>query len=262
MVRAARIALGLTLGMVLLTGIVIAGAPARPVRAFTPASPPPAPSLPDGVLHYTAHWRLLPAATATLAWSETGGLRQIRFTADANPIISLFYPIRDRMTSWYEADSLCTTAVSNDDIEGRRHRQTQIQYHPDQHQLILDETDPATRPPTVKHEVKPIPGCVLDLFTALDYIRAQPLRLGDTYAFAVNEGGRTSQVQARVDLKETVSTPAGRYTCVRVTPTVEDPAALNNPGRMWAWFSDDARHLLVQIEARVSWGTLTAQLTN
>jgi hypothetical protein len=239
----------------LLAGLLLAAAP-------PPTPPPAAPSLPAGVLHYQAHWRLLPAATATLTWSEAGGLRKIQFSADSNPLISLFYPIRDRMTSWYDPASLCTTAVDNDDTEGRRHRLTRIRYLAAQNQLILDETNPTTQPPSVKHEVKPIPGCVMDLFSALDYARAQPLHVGDVYTFPVNEGGTTANVRLTVDLKETVTTPAGRFTAVRTEPTVFDDAVFHRSGQMWVWFSDDARHLPVQVEAKVSWGTILVQLTN
>jgi len=245
------------LGLALLAGALVDAAPGAPVRAAPLPAPPPA-----GVLHYEAHWRLLPAASATLAWSDSGGLRQIHFTADANPLVGLFYPIRDRMTSWYDPGSLCTTAVDNDTVEGRRHRQTRIQYLPAEHQLILDETNPAEQPPVLKHEVKPIPGCVLDLFSALDYARAEPLHVGDVYTFPVNEGGATTNVRLTVDLKETVTTPAGRFTAVRTEPTVFGNSVFQRPGTMWVWFSDDARHLPVQVEAKVSWGTILVQLTN
>jgi len=227
---------------------------------FAPPAVPKAPPDP-GTLHFDAHWRLIPVGHATLAWSEAGGRPQITFTADSIGVVNLFYPVHDRMRARYDPATFCAEQANNDVAEGRRHHVTEIAYHPGQHELVLDENDLTRSPSASKHEVKPIPGCVLDLFTALDYVRAQPLHMGDTYTFAVNEGGKTSQVRARVDLRETVSTPAGRFSCVRVTPTVEDPAALNNPGRMWVWFTDDARHLPVQIEARVSWGTLTAQLT-
>lgn len=227
-----------------------------------PARPPQSPPLPPATLHYAATWRLLPAGQATLRWSNLHGQRQITFSADASRLVALFYPLRDRMQSLYDPQSFCTTSVDNDTLEGRRHRQTHILYQPGLKQLTLDETDLSHQPPVAKHEVKPIPGCVLDLFSALDYVRAQPLRVGDVYNFPVNEGGQTGEVRLTVNLRETVTTPAGRFTAVRAHPTVLDPKALRRPGQMWIWFSDDARHLPVQVETKVSWGTLIAQLEN
>lgn len=221
----------------------------------------PAPSQPPGTLHYVAHWRLLPAGRATLQWESSGADRHIVFTADSTGLVSLFYPVRDRMESTYNPATFCTTAVDNDTVEGRRQRQTHIRFNPALHQLTLDEADPSHQPPATKHEVKPIPGCVLDLFSALDYARAQPLRVGDVYNFPVNEGGATSEVRLSVDLKETVVTPAGTFSAVRAEPTVFDHSVFQRPGKMWIWFSDDARHLPVQIQAKVSWGTILAQLS-
>lgn len=220
-------------------------------------APAPAPP-PMGDLHFVAHWRLLEVGTATLASSDAGGLRQLQFSADSNGVVNLFYPVRDRLNSSVRSGPFCTVSADNETSEGRRHRKTQINFFPDQRRLVLDETDLAAKPPIRKHEVKPIPGCVLDLLGALEFLRAQPLHLGDRYALQVNQGGLTRDVQVEVDLHETVATPAGRFSTVRATPTALEP--LGHPGQLWIWFSDDARHLPVQIEAKVSWGTLLAQL--
>ena len=232
--------------------------------AATFSPPPRLPASLPSALHYVAHWNLLPVGEATLSWSERGGQRQVRFSADSNRLVSLFYPVRDQMASTYAMQSFCTQSVDNHTVEGRRQRETHIRYEPVQHRLVLDEIDDSREPPVAKHEMKPIPGCVVDLFTALDYARGQRLQLGDEYAFPVNEGGATARVQLKVDLKETVNTPAGAFTAVRAVPTVVGETSLHpiHPGKLWIWFSDDARHIPVQIKAQVSWGTILAQLAS
>lgn len=235
--------------------LLLAAALGRPQARPTPPSDP-------GSLQFVAHWRLLPAGRASLSWATVGGERQITFTAEANSLISLLYPVDDHMQSRYDLASFCTTRVDNTTHEGRRQRETHIRYDAAGHEITLDETDPTQHPPVTKHEVKPVPGCVLDLLGALDYVRAQPLHVGDAFTFPVNEGGKTTNVKVTVDLKETVITPAGSFTAVRTQPTVFGNSVFQRPGKMWVWFSDDARHLPVQIEAKVSWGTILAQLTN
>ncbi|MGH9467585.1 MAG: DUF3108 domain-containing protein [Terriglobales bacterium] len=227
--------------------------PVAPVAANTAA---PAPL----TLHYVAHWRLLPAGTASLAWTNVDGARQITFTANGSELVNLFYPVHDVMVTRYDPATFCTASANNDTTEGRRHRLTHIEYEPQQHRLILDETNPSVSPPARKHEVKPIPGCVADLLTALDYMRAQPLHVGDHYSFRVNEGGATSDIRCTVDLRETIATPAGRFSAVRVHPTLISGGGGKKFGQLWVWFSDDARHLPVEIQAHAFWGTLTAQL--
>ncbi|MGH9393623.1 MAG: DUF3108 domain-containing protein [Terriglobales bacterium] len=232
---------------------------ALPLRRSPPDAGRQSNPTPPASLHYVAHWRLLAVGEATLVSSKAAdGQRVLAFNADSNGVVNLFYPVHDRLRSTVRLDPFCTANADNETAEGRRHRRTQIAYHPDQHQLVLDETDLAAQPPATKHEVKPIPGCVLDLLGAMAFLRAQPLRLGDSYALQVNQGGETSNVNVKVDLRETVSTPAGRFTALRAVPTALQP--LQHPGQLWIWFSDDALHLPVQIEAKVSWGTLLAQL--
>ncbi|MGH9487454.1 MAG: DUF3108 domain-containing protein [Terriglobales bacterium] len=228
----------------------------RPTPPST-ADPPPLPA----TLHYVAHWRLLPAGSASLSWSQKGALRQVQFTANTSQLVDLFYPVHDLMQSDYDPATFCTSQVVNNTLEGRRHRLTTITYQPDQHRFILDETNESAHPPTHKHQVKSIPGCVADLLTALDYMRAQPLHVGDSYSFRVNEGGKTSDVRCAVDLRETITTPAGRFSAVRVHPTLIGGGD-KKLGELWVWFSDDARHLPVEFQAHAFWGTLTAQLTN
>lgn len=208
-----------------------------------------------------AHWRLLPAGTASLSWGRLGSETQVRFEAEANSIISLIYPVDDHMQTLYDGAHWCTTSANNRTHEGRRKRETQIRYDAAAHQLTLRETDEAQTPPQTKEEVKPIPGCVLDILGALDYVRAQALRVGDVYTFPVNEGGGTATVKLSVDLRETVHTPAGSFSAVRTQPTLTGGPVLQHKGKLWVWFSDDARHLPVQIEATVSWGTIVAQLS-
>lgn len=226
------------------------------------APPVPAPPVELGTLHFTAAWRLLPAGTASLIWSEAGGKRHLRFAADASRLVNLFYPVHDVMDSDYDPATFCTQSVINQTLEGRRHRFTRIDFQPSQHQFVLDESDPSRPNTPPKHEVQPLPGCVVDLLTALDYLRAQRLQVGDAYRFLVNEGGKTSEVEAAVDLRETVATPAGRFSTVRVRPKLVGGDEGSHLGQLWLWFSDDARHVPVQIQSHAAWGTLTAQLTN
>ncbi|HET9784325.1 MAG TPA: hypothetical protein VFP94_05115, partial [Terriglobales bacterium] len=51
--------------------LLVAGGGAAVRQAAAP--PAPAPPVPLGTLHFTAAWRLLPAGTASLTWSESSG---------------------------------------------------------------------------------------------------------------------------------------------------------------------------------------------
>jgi hypothetical protein len=65
----------------------------------------------------------------------------------------------------------------------------------------------------------------------------------------------------KVEAKETVITPAGTFSTIRVQPTA-DAGVVKNRGSILIWYSDDARHLPVQVRARLFWGTITMRLTS
>jgi hypothetical protein len=45
-----------------------------------------------------------------------------------------------------------------------------------------------------------------------------------------------------------------------VQPTA-DAGVVKNRGNIWIWYTDDDRHLPVQMRARSFWGTITFRLT-
>ena len=107
-----------------------------------------------------------------------------------------------------------------------------------------------------------IPGCVTDLLSGVLYVASLPLQVGATYTFPVNDGGKTVTVQAHVEGKEEIKTPAGTFKTLRVGPEGDSGALLKNKGRIWIWYTDDERHLPVQMRAKLFWGTATIYLAS
>ncbi len=106
-----------------------------------------------------------------------------------------------------------------------------------------------------------IPGCVTDVVTGIFYVASLPLQMGATYTFPVNDGGKTVTAQAHVEGKEQIKTPAGTFQTVRVGPE-GDSGNPEEQGRIWIWYTDDERHLPMQMRAKLFWGTLTIYLTS
>ncbi|MGZ4813338.1 MAG: DUF3108 domain-containing protein, partial [Terriglobales bacterium] len=103
------------------------------------------------------------------------------------------------------------------------------------------------------------PACVTDLFSGFFYLASLPLAPDATYTFPLNDGGDTVDVRAHVEARESVKTPAGTFAAIRVSPeAVSGP--MKNRGKVWIWYSDDARRIPVQMRSRMLWGTLTFRL--
>jgi hypothetical protein len=66
-------------------------------------------------------------------------------------------------------------------------------------------------------------------------------------------------VTVTAEARETVTTPAGTYKTLRVSPQATS-GPVKDKGQIWIWYTDDATRIPVQMRARMFWGTLTFRL--
>jgi hypothetical protein len=100
---------------------------------------------------------------------------------------------------------------------------------------------------------------VTDSLSAIFYAASQPMLLGQPIKFPLADSMRTVTVAMKVEAKEEIKTPAGTFQTIRVQPTA-DEGIVKNRGAIWIWYTDDARHMPVQIRARLFFGTITFHL--
>ena len=65
----------------------------------------------------------------------------------------------------------------------------------------------------------------------------------------------------KAEAKEQVVTQAGTFQTIRVQP-IADAGVVKNRGNIWIWYTDDDRHMPVQMRARLFWGTITMHLVS
>jgi hypothetical protein len=209
-------------------------------------------------LHYEGEWRFWTAGVATVRIERAGSQEHVTANADSSGVVALLYRVQDRFNSYFDAKSLCTSKLMKHTEEGAHLRETVISYDYARGKAVLEERN--LKDNQQKKTENDIPGCVTDVLSGVFYVGSLPLQPGATYTFPLNDGGKTVTVQAHVEGKEQVKTPAGTFQTIRVGPE-GDSGILKNRGRIWIWYSDDARHLPVQMRAKLFWGTLTIYLT-
>lgn len=210
-------------------------------------------------LHYTAEWRFWDAGVATVKVERVGSQEHVSATADSSGVVALLYRVQDRFHSYFDAKTLCSARVTKHTEEGSHRRDTAITFDYNRHKAVLEEHNLKTN--EQKRTENDIPGCVTDVVSGILYVASLPLQPGANYSFPLNDGGKTVTVQAHVEGKEQVKTPAGTFQTVRVGPE-GDYGILKNRGKIWIWYTDDAQHLPVQMRAKLFWGTLTVYLTS
>ncbi len=210
-------------------------------------------------LHYDAEWRFWTAGVATVRIERSGSQEHVAATADSIGVVALLYRVQDRFNSYLDAKSLCSYKLLKHTEEGSHWRETAISYDYARGKAILEERN--LKDNQQKKTENDIPGCVTDVLSGIFYVGSLPLQQGANYTFPLNDGGKTVTVQAHVEGKEQVKTPAGTFQTIRVGPE-GDSGILKNRGRIWIWYTDDAQHLPVQMRAKLFWGTLTVYLTS
>jgi len=194
---------------------------------------------------------------ATVRVERVGSQEHVSVTADSTSVVALLFRVADRFNSYFDAKTLCSAKVMKHTEEGSHRRDTVITFDYSRHKAVLEEHNLKTN--EQKRTENNIPGCVTDVVSGILYVASLPLQQGANYSFPLNDGSKTVTVQAHVEGKEQVKTPAGTFNTIRVGPE-GDYGVLKNRGRVWIWYTDDAQHLPVQMRAKLFWGTLTVYL--
>jgi len=209
--------------------------------------------------HYDGEWRFWTAGVATLRIDQSGSQNHVSATVDSTGVVSLLYRVADRFNSYTDAKTLCSNKLIKHSEEGSHRRDTTITYDYSRGKAVLEERSLNNQQ---KREENAIPGCVTDVVSGILYVASLPLQVGSTYTFPLNDGSKTVTVQAHVEGKEQIKTPAGTFQTLRVGPEGDSGTLLRNKGRIWIWYTDDDKHLPIQMRAKVFYGTVTIYLSS
>lgn len=232
--------------------------PAQPVQIPVLQPPTTGYSFPvRQTLTFTVDWRVFTAGTAVFHLEQQGEQEKITATADTIGAVTMLFPVVDRFQSGTDTRTGCSTGFSKQLSEGRRKVSSDLTF--DAAAGKQTQTEKNLVKGTQKTQTASIPACVTDSLSAIFYAASQKLDVGHDVGFPLADSMRTVTVIMKVEGKEEVKTPAGTFQTVRVQPTAEE-GVVKNRGNIWIWYTDDARHMPVQIRARLFWGTITFRL--
>jgi len=221
--------------------------------------PPPNYGFADGQTYvYEVEWHLFNAGTARVTIGvDSSGQQHVTAVADSAGVVNALYKVHDRFEAFFDPRTFCSLRVSKNTEEGSHSRQTELRFDYSRSKSVLDEKNLKTG--EQKHVENDVPACVTDVVSGFYYLASLPLQPGNTNTFPMNDGGKTTEVRARVEGREQVKVPASTFQTVRVKAEAIS-GALQNKGTVWAWFTDDAKHTPVQIRTKLGWGTLLFRL--
>ena len=209
-------------------------------------------------LTFTVDWgRAFTAASAVFHLEQVGDVHKVTASADTIGAVTMLFPVVDRFQAGFDTKTGCSQGFSKQLQEGRRKVTGDLRFDYSQGKQTLLEKNLVKG--TQKEQTASIPGCVTDSLSAIFYAASQPMAVGGTVKFPLADSMRTVTVVMKVEAKEEIKTPAGTFQTVRVQPTA-DEGVVKNRGHIWIWYTDDARHMPVQIRARLFFGTITFHL--
>ena len=209
-------------------------------------------------LTYSVDWRVFPAGTATVHFEAAGDRERVIASADTSGAINLIFHVADNFQADFDRAKGCTYDFDKQTVEGRRQFNSTLHIDYANSKSVLDEKNMVSG--QAKHAESPVKGCLTDLLTGVFYPGSQQLVVGNSFVIPVADAQRTVLVTMKVEGREEIKTPLGTFKTIRVQPTA-DAGVVKNRGNIWIWYTDDDRHLPVQMRARLFWGTITFRLT-
>jgi len=221
------------------------------------------PFQPGERLTYDVTWSVFQAGTvsATLQSTVQGSKDDytVITTAHSQGFVSLLFNVDNQFRSLFDPKTLCSERISKKINEGRRRKETEIVFDSQRKLAILDERDLNNPHDPPKHAENEIPNCVEDVVTAFYYLRTQDFQIGKPLHMPVNDGSKTYDVTLDVQDRETIQTPLGHRSAIRIEPKVFS-GLFKRKGRMLVWFSNDDQHLPLRIKFMIVVGPITATL--
>jgi hypothetical protein len=241
--------------------LLLANLRAEPPQVASPMQPPRAGfSFPARqTLNYSVDWRVFPAGVVSFHLEADGEMQRVTVTADTVGAVNLIFRVSDRFQSSFQRATGCSESFSKQLIEGRRQVNSDLHFNYAQSKAVQNEKNLISG--ISKHQEAAIPSCVTDSLSSIFYAASQPMTIGQSFQMPLADAMKTIPVTMKVEGREEVKTPAGTFQTLRVEPTA-DAGIVKNRGNIWIWYTDDDRHMPVQMRARLFWGTITFRLTS
>jgi len=112
------------------------------------------------------------------------------------------------------------------------------------------------------HEIIPNSE-VLDIFSALYFLRNQQLTVGETIRLHIYDSSRYVNVPVRIVKRETIHLPGLRVAeTLLIKPELTTEGFFRRTGEILIWLTDDEYHVPVRMETEIALGRITAELVS
>lgn len=206
-------------------------------------------------LVYTVSWLKIEGGEMTIAASRDATpdgvpVHHIALAAVSNDYVSKFYPVNTRYETWVDARDFQPLRFEKRAREGR--------YVSDE----VETFDLARHVGLWRDTTTTLPERVSDIISCFYWLRTQPMSVGAAIKVDMFSRGKVYKIVVNVLGEERVETEAGAFDTWKVQPEMrETPRDEDrNKGKLFLWFSKDARRLPVMARTVMPIGSVTGRL--
>jgi hypothetical protein len=205
------------------------------------------------------------AARASVPSREAGAGRSLRLTVDAvsKGILRKLFGVRfhQHIESVVDPGSFAVLQTTKLDEQGERRRTSEAVFDRTAGKVVWTERDPNNPQREPRIISSPFTGTVQDLASVFYFLRTQPLALGQSMDVTVSDSGRIYRVPHKVVERKKMKTVVGEVLVLKVEPEIfGEGRMLQGRGKMYIWFTDDARRIPVRAHISNEMGTLDIKL--
>lgn len=205
-------------------------------------------------LTFSIEFGVIKAGTASLEIrppKQGGDGETIEFASRArsSTFLSKFYPVDDVVRCIADRETLLPIRFEKRLSEGEYRANEVIHFERDKDLVRYGNGDTLT-----------VPHLSRDVLSALHDVRRHRLQPGDSFTFINHTGKKTMGVEVKVVKRETIETRVGRFRCLKTEPILTSGGLFKNEGRLWVWYTDDARKIPVRMETRITFGSIVAEI--
>jgi len=213
-------------------------------------------------LKYGVYYSLVKAGTAYI---KNRGLVDldgrptylVQTSAFSATVIDTVFKVRDINYAWIDATDFYSRGYSQSLREGNYKRDEWVIFDYKQNVYrggLKKKGDP--------REIEgPLTQQVLDILSALYYVRVHPLEPGRDIVFDIINREEQYPLVVKVLKRETVKTAAGKFKCVVVEPQFRGEGIFVSKGKsLKVWLTDDEYKMPVKMKAEVFIGSVSAEL--
>ena len=185
----------------------------------------------------------------------------VRGVAQSSSVFSLFYRLHDLVESFFDYQGLFSYRFHLVLDETKQSRDA-LELYDDQkgETFYWNRWNHRDRGYIESKEYGKIQPLSQDSISALFYVRTLTLAPNTVVSFPVVSEGKAWEAMVTVVRREMLDTPFGRIRTIVVKPETKFEGVLQKKGDSFLWLTDDERHFLVRVEAKVKIGTVVGKL--